>query len=478
MKGTKLFLQLKSLSKSEIKLLQKAVNSPYFNSNPSVILLFEKLKRQHPNFDDTPKGRRNLYKKMFNKEPFNDGKLRRLFTYLSEVVKKFMLHEALENNTRLQQNVLMEIYENRKINPLFEQVTRELLEQPNDEILPNANWFVERLEILLKKYNSLQHKKYNPKDETLNEAMDCLDQYYLLQKIQLMISQKSREKIMKISPNYGNVALLKNEKVSENALIQLYFQSYQLLTEEANVDFASYEKKLKQVMLKLSKNDSTLLFYNGLNYLIRRSNFGDYTLDTFILSWYKWGLEAGIIVKNNKISAATYSNIIYNACLQKEFTWIAEFEKKYVSYLPIDLQQEEVAYSQSLVLFFQEQFEAVSFHLNNYEFSKRNILRTRNLICRTYFELFLQDWDYHEILDSTLKSYENFIYRNDWIAKDSKAAHLNFIKILKKLIAKVLKNEPANNISNWLAKELQQKQTILAKRWLGCKTNVIKLAKC
>lgn len=474
MKGTKLFLQLQSLSKDELKLLRKAVNSPYFNSNPSVTLLFEKLKRQHPNYDDSPRGRRHLYKKMFENERFNDGKLRRLFTFLSEVVERFMLHEDLEKNERKRKKSLLEIYENRKVNPLFEKITNELLEYSTEEKLPNANWYRERLEVLQRKYDSLQHKKYNPKDETLNEAVDCLDQYYLLQKIQLMISQESREKVMKINPNYGFVELLKDSGISEKSLFQLYFQSYQLLAEAGEVNFASYEEKLKEAMPQLSENDSIVLFYNGLNYLIRRSNLGDYSLDNLVLHWYKWGLKEEIIVRNKKISATTYGNIVYNACLQKEFKWITEFEQKYSSYLPTNLQQEEITYSQSLVLFYQKQFEEVSFQLNNYEFSKRNILKTRNLMCRTYFELFLQNWDYHEILESTLKSYENFIYRTDWISKKSQEIHLNFIKVMKGLIPKVLKKKTTSDIAKWLGNELKQKEAIVAKRWLGRKFIVMK----
>ena len=98
MKGTKLFLLLGSISKEELSSLRKAVLSPSFNTNPSVVKLFDTLRKQYPHFDTSPRGKRKLYAKLFPKENYSDGKLRRLFTFLAQVVEKYLILQKISEN--------------------------------------------------------------------------------------------------------------------------------------------------------------------------------------------------------------------------------------------------------------------------------------------------------------------------------------------------------------------------------------------
>lgn len=455
MKTKKLYIQLKSLSVAEMKDLQKAVNSPYFNSNPSVTLLFKKLKRQHPDFDDSLRGSRVLYKKLFPDEAFNDGKLRRLFTFLSQVVERFIVAESIDRQPALRLELLSEEYERRNLPALFQRENYRLETAQNENPIKDADWHLRNYEMLMSRYSSLSHEKYNPQDDTLQRAGDDLDTYWCLQKIRLEILQKSREQIFNEKKPAGFLPLPSEETGWRNALTALYFQALDITTEQRGTDFGDYEKRFADLEEGLSEYDRPLFFITGLNYLIRRGNRGEANLSGSILRWYDKGIKKGYLLINNRISAPAFGNYIFHACKQKDFTAAENFIAGYAHLLPAEVRADEVAYSRSVILFTQKKYDAVVLGLSGYEFSLPYILKTRILILKTYFELFLQDEDtYTDLVFSALKSYENYLHRNDTFSPQYVAGHRNFIVVLRRLLHQMRSDTPRKELSHRLRKEL------------------------
>ena len=141
------------------------------------------------------------------------------------------------------------------------------------------------------------------------------------------------------------------------------------------------------------------------------------------------------------------------------------FIKEYAVFLREDIQEEEITYSEVVILFYQKDYEAIIFNLSRYELSSQYVLKTKNLIIRTYFELFLTDWDYLEILDSTLKAYEGSLYRNISFSEKIRDQHLSFISILKGLISRTQKKTPKKDTLLWLPRQLKRKNEAVGIRW-------------
>lgn len=177
-------------------------------------------------------------------------------------------------------------------------------------------------------------------------------------------------------------------------------------------------------------------------------------------------MEERLLFRNNQITTATFSNIFMVSCLQKEFVWAEEFAKQYGIYLPENVRSDELIYCQAIGSFYQKNFEAVVHQFAEYSFSHQYALKTRNLLIRTYFELFLQNWDYYEILENNLLSFENFLYKNETYSLQLKAPYLNLIQILKTLIPKIMGQTPKKNLNDWLKQKLAKKQGIVSKNWL------------
>lgn len=465
MKGTKLYTLLKALSKEEIKQLQKAVKSPIFNTNPTVIQLFERLKYMHPDFDASPKARRILYKKVFPNNSFNDQKLRRLFTNLSQIIEQFLLLQALKDNNDRRQQMLIEIYEKRAIVPLFEKETRNLNEHQLKQDIKDADWYLNRFQLLYIQYSSMHHAKYDPNDKTLEEAIHCLDNFFALRKIYLDIGLKSKQKIYNLNEDNNFLPIPSTSQVIDNQLFRLYDLASALLSKNDFDIFNDYETLLKELVTKLSINDQLILFFSGLNYLNRRINRGDSSLNEKTLDWYKWGLEAKILTQNNQLSPITFGNIVVSGCRLQDFRWIKHFIEKYQEFLPENIRDNEAAYSEATLLFFQKSYDKVLSKLSDYVFSHQYKLKTKNLLSRTYFELYLQDFDYHELLFASLKNYENYLYRDENFNEAVVKAHLNFIQILKGLISKVNSPLTEKDVMIWLESQLDKRAKIVCKNW-------------
>lgn len=466
MKGTKLYCQLAGLSKDEIKQLHKAVKSPIFNTNPTTTRLFERLKYMYPDFDASPRGRRKLYKKIFPNDAFQDQKLRRAFTNLSQVIEKFLLHQYLEDNANKRQQMLIEIYDKRALVSLFEQEVNHLSEKQASIDIKDADWYFNRFQLLYIQYSSMHHSKYDPNDETLEEAIHCLDNFFALRKIYLDIGLKSKQKIYNLSENNTFLPVPNTPQILNNQLFKLYDLASNLLTKSDLEIFEEYEGLLKGLLPKLSVNDQLLLFFSGLNHLNRKINSGDPFLNKKTLDWYKWGLKTKILLQNSQLSPITFGNMVVYGCRLEDYDWTKHFIQEYKKFLPENIRNSEAAYSEAILLFSQKSYEEVLSKLSNYVFSHRYKLKTKNLLCRTYFEMYQNDFNYYELIIAALKNYENYLYRNEDFNERIIRPHFNFIQILKGLIQKV--NSPQYQIDTplWLSSQLDKREKVVCRDWL------------
>ena len=79
---------IKTLSKIEFKELVDFANSPFHNSNKSLIRLVELLKKYHPGFDNRNLTKENVYEKIFS-SGYNDQVMRNLMSDALNLVYRY-----------------------------------------------------------------------------------------------------------------------------------------------------------------------------------------------------------------------------------------------------------------------------------------------------------------------------------------------------------------------------------------------------
>ena len=91
MKGKKLFILLSALDAEEFTLLGRAVRSPLMNTNQRVVALYEYFQSFYPLLEGPELEGEVLFSCLFPDEAYNDYKLRRLISSLSQLVEQFLV---------------------------------------------------------------------------------------------------------------------------------------------------------------------------------------------------------------------------------------------------------------------------------------------------------------------------------------------------------------------------------------------------
>ena len=102
-------------------------------------------------------------------------------------------------------------------------------------------------------------------------------------------------------------------------------------------------------------------------------------------------------------------------------------------------------------------------HNNFYQFNDN--LGAKSLLLRSYFELFLQDSSYVKVLTAYSHSFERFLRRNEFSAKNVIKEYLNFTLILRK-ITKLIYEGKWNADYKKKYKENIRKERMPLKQWL------------
>ncbi len=470
MKEPKLYFLLKNLTREEHKRLRKVVMSPIFNTNPKVITLFESIRGQYPNFSNTNAMRLKLYSILFPAQSFNDQKLRRAFSDLTKVVEQYYVQLELNNQQFTREKLLRDAYNSRNLFNLFERRTVDMLEELEKCANKNSDYFLQKMSLLKPFYFHLQRHKYNKNDRSLETYSDSLDGFFVLSKMQINIAMDSEMKILKKEYRMRFLQEIKTYSqqgfLSKNIVFQLYNLSVQLINDASESLFQEYEFILFENIHCLNKDDQQVLFFNGLNFAIRQSNKGTKEYEKIAFKWLRYGLEKRLLLKNNQLSEATFGNIVLYGCRNGVFDWVTQFIKEYNSYLREVIKTEETFFSGVLLNFYQQKYEMVIDQISDYSFSNPYKLKTRNILIRTYFELFLMDNSYFFVLTNTLTAFEVFLYKNKFFTKERTEPYLNLIKILKVLSKRISKGLKPESTQRWLHKQLRQKKDISGKQWL------------
>lgn len=466
----KIFDFLAILSKEELKLLRKAVQSPLYNTNPMVVRLFEVLRPMHPNFDDSLKARKKLFKKLFPKATYNDYKLRWHFLELTKVIEKLLLFIEQEKDTFGKQKKLATIYKQRNLPTYFKKSVAALLLQLSKNTLQSPDRSLEELSLLEMKYFHPLHNKHDLADPTLKKANEQLDIFFALKKYRLAIALKSREQILQEQHNYKFLEAVKNEVeegfLNNHALLNLYQQAIAVVELGTVSSFAVYEQAFLANYSLFHFTDQKFLYFTGINFLVKEYNKPNSTIKYKVVDWYKLGLNTKMIFKNQKITENTFANIIICGCKAGQFDWVEHFIDTYQKQLATSNLAVTVLYYQGIFYFLKKDYDrALAILLKS---DKKSIYppRLRTILARILFEKFMLDTSFFDALQASLTTYEYALKRNKSVALTKLKAHQNFIIVLRYFARKRLFGAKKETMQAWFHDFLEKDNPLLAKAWL------------
>ena len=96
-----------------------------------------------------------------------------------------------------------------------------------------------------------------------------------------------------------------------------------------------------------------------------------------------------------------------------------------------------------------------------------HILHAKSILLRAYFELFLFDNSYFDLLSAQTIAFEKFVRRNAHISEPTKEVYLNFILFSRKIANAIFENSSNPN----LYQTINNTKSLALKSWLLEKCN-------
>ncbi|MEO1628159.1 MAG: hypothetical protein AAFV25_23620, partial [Bacteroidota bacterium] len=436
--------------------------------NQHIVRLFEYLRKYHPSLDHPQMDKELVFKKLFPKEAFDVQRLRLLMHRLARLVESFLVTRHLQTDSFHREKILAKELGRRNLYDLFQKKTLDLLDQLEEENFRDQHYYKQRIELYWDLYGHPHTNKQVFEMDTLYLAMDNLDAYFSLSKVQFAASIRERMNTLAEDNSirfYEEVLEVGHQSFeSRNQLFELFVSLNQLQGPQKQHEL--YEQLSKAFLLSFDRirpqtqRDILLIL---LNFCLRKFNRGHSAYARQCFEHYKFGLEKGLLKGEYDLTETTFSNIVKLGATFGEFDWTEQFIQQYEDSLDENIREDAVTLSLSVASFFKADYNRTIELLATHRFAKMlQSLSAKGLLLRSYLELLLSDDSYFDLLNAQINNYEKYIRNNQRLASDKVEGYLNFAKFIRRIANSKYQDKKRERIQL----QLEDCQNVILKSWL------------
>ncbi|MCB0522076.1 MAG: hypothetical protein H6577_01355 [Lewinellaceae bacterium] len=467
MENTKLKILLQALSKKEFKYLRWFLQSDFFNTDANLLLLYEALAKHHPEFESAALAKERLFSKVFPSIAFNDAKWRNLTLKMKKAVEEYLVVCEVKNEQITWRKLLLNSYKNRNLYALYKKEFEEIL-----AVLENSA--VQNIESLREKMQLQKEYYYHPLTQKiksfshLQSAREALEILFEAEQSRMACDEivLKTARTMKSVRQSGTVP-----KVEIYPYLPLYKSIFELLDNGAEESFQNARLYFLENISRFCKEDKQFALFHLINYTVNQINKGKGEYRRNLLDIYKIGLGENILFENGFLTSGTFNNIASTGAALKEFDWTMDFITEYEQYLYPATKETTKSLALSNLYFQQKQYAKtieILIQFNSADFD--NMLIAKTLLLRSYFELFLKDRTYDELLHTFALSFIRFIKRKN-ISINKMKRYFAFINVIKEITKSIEAGQWDKSRKEAVTKEIAQNNNMIAKPWLLEKIN-------
>ena len=452
--GSKYFKILASFSREELKSFEIWLNSPWCNTNKSLISLLKVVKKYHPNFVNLKIKKEKLFYRILPNGKFSDRRMNNILSEGYLAAEKFMVFEHLKNQKPLVKKILIQEHYNRNLDEWYSNSSDKEIKRIEDK--PIKDW--EDHLALLQYHRQAYRQPANTfriisGGKAIIRMSEELDMFYA-QELAAIINEKIfRSRIL---PNeYHDVSeelilWIKLTNKMSHPSIDLYKIRFDY--EEINLleKFEKYKFGVENSYYKMNMIDQKMHFYsltNDLSFLIKKQLLQMKDL----LPVYKFGLKSGIIIENGMILTKSFTILVFGSNFIKDFDWTKSFIDKYWKRVSSGNEVSHRDWALAHTAYYSGDIKRALNILLNGEFKTQYFLRlTKLLTMQCYFDLFLKDRSYQIYLFNYFDSYEKYMSRSTDQSKSNNQSWIRLIQvsraIAKNFLEDVFQKEKVENL--------------------------------
>lgn len=462
MKKSKLLTMIATLSDKEFKEFGKYLEGTTYRKTSSIFLLYNYLKKVHPEYPEKKVLKAKVQKSIFKDAPNAERSLMDTMYKLTIILEDFFIKKTLEERNMDRNFLLLESLKKRKLDKMFFGKIEALEKNWEKEKEPGAKQWYDSYK-LKEMYKSHPN---NNKESSNDDFMILLDKFYLSMKLYWAFLFKGNSEGIVL--NEENTFLIreimelaKSPIFQEIPQIKIFHRINATWTEESMDTCLEIQKILfanLEVFNEMEKTD--IITSLQMSYLkISREGSPQALEELFQFNCLL--AKKKLLLEDGYISTVKYRFIINMSCLVKEFDWAKKFLLEYQKYLPEHLKEDIIALSNAAIAVHQDKYEDALEYLIKLKFTETLdfLLYTRGTMLQCYYEL----EGYDDLFDNLIKSFTIFLNRDTTIGEYTKTAIRNFIFYIKKL--KKFKDNKTPVPTEFI-QALSNESRIVAKVWL------------
>ena len=416
---------LKTFSKEEYKKFELFINSPFFNSNNTIVRLYSIIKKYAPDFTHKSLEREAIFKKIFPGKEYNELSLRSRFSELSDLLRRYMSIVQLEQNQFEMKFNFSKQMNSRGKYKIAEKTLLELINENMNNEAAGPPVYLQRAELVNELMASYRADEYG-KDSSakLIELGDALINYFYGYFFQIANDMLYNEEIFKYKPDFNIVkeyvnafdfdkflSRLEKFKYGNQPVLEIYYRMYMSRLDKENPEhfyrlkeltFIHYEKFDRVGLFNLWVFLSNAVTAN-LQFVDTKFNYEIFEVNKFFVNLKLLPLYPG-----GYFFQSTFDNIFINAIYCKEISYAENFVKNNIDLLPPDIKENMQFYCSAIIELKKENYQKSLHYLSRLKLNDI-VLKTR---VRIYYFINYYETDAVESALSLVDSFKNFLRSN------------------------------------------------------------------
>ena len=341
---------LRALSRQEMKELGLFIQSPFFNTNQSVMGLFEQLRKLYPLFEENKLNKKLLFENAFGKIKYNDSFMRMTSFRLLELAKEFLIYKNLQRNNFVKETLLIDELNFRELNNLMLKSISEADKKMKKLKAKHPDvYFAEyRLEYFKNDIKARDTKMITYKDSLNKDLMmeqKSLNTYFFISSLkffQYYLNQKTFVVNAGGYPDFVNEIIeylgLHKEYLTNPVLNAYYLLVLMLISKDDKYFFG-----LKKILFEDNGSLSHVEKYNLVtvlrNYGSQKYLEGSKEFNENVFDILKFSVGKGLITSTPEgkyINENRFTHIAGMGLRAKDYEWVKGFLKKYLDKIEPD----------------------------------------------------------------------------------------------------------------------------------------------
>jgi hypothetical protein len=453
-------LFLNNLTNEELERFGKFIYSPFFNTRPKIVSLFNYLKENIENGSLTKK---DIFPVVYPDIPYNDVKMRRLLSHFAELYEKFLGYLGAEKwDEDLYKMRALEVMKEKGMNGEYKEAYRQASKYMKGKFIKDDTYY--------KNFAGIESLNFHTGSaESLQNALDYTDLQFVFSKLhsfrdafiyQTLNVHKYPFRLQLYDEVIGYVkANLKTIKKYHPNLYIIYLAVMSMHYKNDQTYIYELTSYIKKHGNKFDKSRLNYYYTYVTTYYWMRINEGDTKFRKNVLDIYKYLDSKELLRVERYISHDVINSVVIAAISNFEYGWLEDFIEKYKDDIEPEYASDVYHLSLAKLYFNKEDYPKALQHLNNVDYKDpKYYVNAKIILSKTLYEQ--GDLEGIKYVIDNLKHYA---YRNRKLLPQQAENVKTFITYLSRLI-QIKKRGKAN--TDRLKKSLdKEKLFVPQKSW-------------